>query len=385
MKLRRLSALGASTVALAAAGLAVGPAAHADSSSSVNLRHHAVFVELNGGTENSIQAFARSTDGSLTSVGTFATGGKGGKQIGAPVDALASQGALVPAGGGRVLLAVNAGSDTLSSLRVGTTGLHLSSVVPSRGDFPSSVTVHGSLAYVLNAGGTGIVSGYRLHNGRLHPLPGAVRSLGLSNDAVPAFLNSPAQVGFSPDGRTLVVTTKANNTIVTFHVFRHGYLGQPIVTTSAGPVPFSFVFDARGHLEVQQAGDGRNASYAVRRDSSLVPLGVSDPSGGQALCWSVRVGDVVYGANAGSGTLTSWNIAPDGSATINEPVAATVSPGVIDLAASTSGWHLYALNAVNGTVAIFTRTHGGSLVPSGQVSGLPLISDDGGPEGIVAE
>jgi DNA-binding beta-propeller fold protein YncE len=385
MKLRRWSAIGASSVAVFAAGLAASPAAHADASSSSNLHQHAVFVELNGGDGNSIQAFARASDGSLTSVGTFATGGKGGKQVGAPVDALASQGALAQARGGHVLLAVNAGSDTLSSLRVGKTGLHLSSVVRSRGDFPSSVTVHGSLVYVLNAGGEGIVSGYRLHNGRLQPLEGAVRSLGLHNDAVPAFLNSPAQIGFSPDGRTLVVTTKANNTIVTFHVFRHGYLGQPIVTTSTGPVPFSFVFDARGHLEVQQAGDGRNASYAVRRDSSLVPLGVSEPSGGQALCWSVRVGDVVYGANAGSGTLTSWKLAADGLATISEPVAATVSPGVIDLAASTSGHHLYALDAVSGTVSIFTRTPSGSLLPSGQVSGLPVINADGGPEGIVAE
>jgi 6-phosphogluconolactonase (cycloisomerase 2 family) len=385
MKLGRWSALGASSLALVATGLAASPAAHADASSTVNLRQRAVFVELNGGAANSIRAFARSSDGSLTSVGTFATGGKGGKQVGAPVDALASQGALAQAAGGRVLVAVNAGSDTLSSLRVGKSSIQLSSVVRSRGDFPSSVTVHGSLVYVLNAGGEGIVSGYRLHDGRLHPLPGAVRSLGLSNDAVPAFLNSPAQIGFSPDGRTLVVTTKANNTIVTFHVFRHGYLGQPIVSSSTGPVPFSFVFDTRGHLEVQQAGDGRNASYAVRRDSSLVPLGASDPSGGQALCWSVRLGNLVYGANAASGTLTSWTIAADGLATVNEPIAATVGPGVIDLAASTSGRHLYALDAVSGTVSIFTRTQAGTLVPSGQVSGLPVISDDGGPEGIVAQ
>jgi hypothetical protein len=115
-----------------------------------------------------------------------------------------------------------------------------------------------------------------------------------------------------------------------------------------------------------------------------VPLGVSDPSGGQALCWSVRVGDDIYGANAGSGTLTSWELAVDGSTTINQAVAATVGGGVIDLAASRSGSNLYALNAVSGTVSIFTRDHTGTLVPTGQVSGLPEISDDGGPEGIVA-
>lgn len=367
-----------------AAAMALAPAAHADSTSYVNLRHHAVFVQLNGGSANSIEAFARSADGSLAPVGTYSTGGQGGKQVGAPVDALASQGSLVEADHGRVLLAVNAGSDSVASLRVGEHRLQLTSVVGSRGAFPSSVTIHGSLVYVLNAGGVGTVSGYRLHDGRLWPISGAVRTLGLSNDAVPGFLTSPAQIGLAPDGRTLVVTTKANNTIVTFPVHRDGRLGAAIVTASQGPVPFSFVFDARGRLQVQQAGDGRNAGYKIAGDSSLVPLGVSDPSGGNALCWSVRAGAFIFGANAGSGTLTSWRVSADGTTAVDEPIAASTSPGVIDLATSDSGRYLYALSAAAGTIDILANDYHGGLAPRGQLTGLPIIDDDGGPEGIVA-
>ncbi len=368
-----------------AAAIVVLPATQADATPHrTGLRSAAVFVQLNGGDGNSIEAFSRDDDGRLTPVGTYATGGRGGKQAGAPVDALASQGGLVSADGGRVLIAVNAGSGTVSSLRVRDHGLEVASVVPSRGDFPSSATVHGSTVFVLNAGGTGSVSGYRLHDGVLRPIGGAVRSLGLSNAAVPAFLSSPAQIGFSPDGRTLVVTTKANGTIVSFPVRHDGRLGSAIVTSSQGPVPFSFVFDRAGRLHVQQAGDGRDATYRVAADSSLVPLGVSAPSGGAALCWSVRVGRFLYGANAGSATLTSWRIGREGLSSVSAPVAATTAAGPIDLAATADGRFVYVLSAVAGSVQAFAPDGHGGLVARGGVTGLPVIDATGGPEGIVA-
>ena len=358
--------------------------ASAHEAHSTDLRDAAVFVQLNGGSGNSIEAFARGDNGSLTPVGEFATGGLGGKEVGAPVDALASQGALALADGGESLVAVNAGSGTVSALGIHRDRLSLDSVVPSGGSFPSSVTTHGSAVYVLNAGGTGTVAGFRLRDDRLAPIAGSVRSLGLSNSAVPFFLTAPSQIGLTPDGRTLVVATKANNTLVTFPVRRDGSLGGAIVTASQGPVPFSFVFDRRGRLEVTQAGDGRTASYAVAHDSSLVPLGVSASSGGAALCWNVRVGSYLYGANAGSGTLTSWRVAKDGTTSVLAPVAATTAKGPIDLAASRGGRFVYVLSALAGEVDAFATQPDGSLVPAGATTGLPTIDATGGPEGIVA-
>ena len=383
MKTRRIWA----TAGVLATGLTLAPALQGTASASPHrqdLRQGAVFVQLNDGAGNSIAAYTRASDGSLSPVGEFATGGKGGKEDGAPVDALASQGALAATRDGRTLVAVNAGSNTVSTLRVGHDALRLASTVPSRGEFPASVAVRGSLVYVLNAGGTGSVSGYRLDDGELRPIRGAVASLGLANAAVPRFITAPAQVGLTPDGRTLVVTTKANNTIVTFPVKRDGTLGKAVVNASQGPVPFSFAFDRAGNLQVQQAGDGRNASYAVQRDSSLTPLGVSEPSGGAALCWSVRVGNYLFGVNAGSGTITSWALRPDGTSVIDEAVAASASGGLIDVAATRGGRYVYALNAVTGTVDVFSNDRDGGLTSVGTVGGLPTIDGDGGPEGIVA-
>ena len=358
--------------------------ASAHGSGSSDLRDGAVFVQLNAGSGNSIEAFTRSDDGSLTPVGEFTTGGLGGKEVGAPVDALASQGSLALADGNETLVAVNAGSGTVSALGIHRDRLTLDSVVASGGSFPSSVTTRGTAVYVLNAGGTGSVAGFRLRDDRLVPIPGSGRSLGLSNAAVPFFLTAPSQIGLTPDGRTLVVATKANNTLVTFPVRRDGSLGDAIVNASQGPVPFSFVFDRRGHLEVTQAGDGRTASYAVAADSSLVALGVSASSGGAALCWNVRVGSYLYGANAGSGTLTSWTVAKDGTTSVLAPVAATTSPGPIDLAASQGGRFVYVLSALSGQVDGFATHRDGSLTPAGVTTGLPTIDAVGGPEGIVA-
>ena len=95
---------------------ATGASAHG--TSSTDLRDGAVFVQLNGAAGNSVEAFARSDTGALTPVGEFTTGGLGAKQVGAPVDALASQGSLALVDDGETLVAVNAGSGTVSALGI---------------------------------------------------------------------------------------------------------------------------------------------------------------------------------------------------------------------------------------------------------------------------
>src|SRR5436305_11795396 len=77
-----------------------------------------VYVNDNSAPANTIAGFARHADRTLTSLpgSPFATGGGGtGSGIG-------SQGALQSADHGRYLLAVNAGSNQVSVLRVGNDG-----------------------------------------------------------------------------------------------------------------------------------------------------------------------------------------------------------------------------------------------------------------------
>ena len=176
----------------------------------------AVFVQLNSASGNEIAAYARGSNGLLAAASTYPTGGLGGTEVGAPLDSLASQHSLVLDQDHHLLLAVNAGSDTLTSFAVRGARLSQPAVVASGGQFPSSIAVHDNLVYVLNAGGAGSISGFQLKHGALVPLAGSTRALGLANANPPVFISAPAQIGFAKDGRTLIVTTKNHNQILTF-------------------------------------------------------------------------------------------------------------------------------------------------------------------------
>ena len=112
--------------------------------------------------------------------------GRGGTEVGAPTDPLSSQGSLTFDRRRRLPYAVNAGSDTISVFAVHRTRLRLLQVVASGGRFPTSVAIHPSLVYVLNAGDEGSISGFRRNaNDRLTAIPGSVRSLDLGGTTPP--------------------------------------------------------------------------------------------------------------------------------------------------------------------------------------------------------
>jgi hypothetical protein len=78
-----------------------------------------------------------------------------------------------------------------------------------------SLTLHGDLPYALNAGGeaggTDSLAGFVFAYGHLFPIPGATSALsGTDTD--------PAEVSFTSEGETLVVTEKGTGLIDTFTV-----------------------------------------------------------------------------------------------------------------------------------------------------------------------
>jgi hypothetical protein len=114
----------AGVVAVAVAAVLSGPAWAAQASQAGAIQAHgtrarqvdaahAVFVQANDPSGNSIAAFRRNADGTLTFAASYRTGGNGGRTSGSASDPLSSQGSLVldPAAG--LLLAVNAGSDSV--------------------------------------------------------------------------------------------------------------------------------------------------------------------------------------------------------------------------------------------------------------------------------
>lgn len=326
----------------------------------------AVYTLTNSPAGNAVKVFERAAGGSLTPDGEVATGGAG---TGGGLD---NQSAVVL--DGRRLFAVNAGSDSISAFEVEEHGLELEETVPSGGDRPVSLTVHGDLLYVLNAGGSGNISGFEVsHDGELSPLAGSTRPLsGAGTD--------PAQVSFDPRGELLVVTEKATNLIDTYDVDRRtGLAGAPNPQASEGETPFGFAFDKRGHLIVSEAFGGAPDQSAVSSydvdDGALAPITPSVGTTETAACWIVvtRDGRFTYTSNTGSDSISGYRVGRDGELTLLDPDGKTgvSGPGPIDMALSRDSRFLYSLNSGDGTISGFRVRTDGGLTPIGGPAGLP--------------
>jgi hypothetical protein len=198
---------------------------------------HAVFVQTNDPSANAVRVYDQASNGKLRFAASYATGGLGGSTVAAPTDALSSQGSLTFDAADGLLFAVNAGSDTVTVFAVSGDKLRRTQVVASGGDFPVSVAVKHGLVYVLNGGGTGSVSGYRVNGDQILPISGSIRSLGLNNTSPPNFLNSPVQVTLSPGGGQLIIPTKSNGVIDVFLINPTGRPSDtPVQNPSAGSI-----------------------------------------------------------------------------------------------------------------------------------------------------
>jgi len=338
-----------------------------------------VFVQTNEPSGNRIVVFDRGSNGTLTEAGSYPTGGNGG--IAAPgteSDHLASQGSLAYDARHSLLIAVNAGSDTVTTFKVRGDRLKNRRTVSSGGQFPASVAVSSRLVYVLNSGGEGIVKGFWITGHRLRPIPGSARSLGLANGNPPDFLTSPGQVGFTPAGNKLIVTTKASGShIDVFQLRRDGTLSAtPVMNASATPVPFAFTFTPQGRLASGEAAMSSLTTYRLNGDGTLSdPRSQSD--GQMALCWIVRARGFYYVSNTGSNNVSSFRVGPDGQPTLLSAVAGGTNMGPID--STVSGRYLYVQTGSAGTVDEFRINGDGSLSPIGAITGLPV-----GQEGIAS-
>jgi 6-phosphogluconolactonase (cycloisomerase 2 family) len=332
--------------------------------------NHAVFVQTDNPSGNQILAYDQASDGTLTPAGTYDTGGNGGVETGSVVDPLASQGSLTLADNGHTLLAVNAGSNSVSVFRVYGAALALWQVVPSGGGFPTSIAIHGGLVYVLNAGGTGSLQGYVLVRGTLRPLPGSNRSLRLANTNPPNYLAAPGQVGFTPSGSQVIVTTKnSGSDIDVFSVGFDGLLSlTPVVNASATPVPFAFSFDSAGHIVVTEAGTSDVSVYGINANETLTSLG-SVTDGQTALCWIATANGFFYGSNAGSANLSAFQVSSGGVPAL-VGIAASTEAGTTDSAVTPNDRFLYVENGGAGTVDEFHVNSDGTLFEIGMVTGL---------------
>jgi 6-phosphogluconolactonase (cycloisomerase 2 family) len=289
---------------------------------------------------------------------------------------LGNQGGVTLTRDARHLLAVNAGSNEVSLFAVRANGsLELTARVPSGGTQPMSVTAWGSLVYVLNGGGSGNITGFRMNKGALLPIAGSTQPLSSSSAG-------PAQISFAPNGAALVVTEKSTNMIDTYAVDANGVASAPIVNPSSGATPFGFAFSSNGLLVVSEAFGGTPdgsamSSYEVIRSSGA--LRVLSPSVGTtetAACWVAISPNnrFAYTTNTGSGTITGYSISHGTLALLNsDGVTGNVGAGSspIDLGITVDGKFLYALGSSSHAIAGFSVASDGSLTPVGGVANLP--------------
>ena len=335
----------------------------------------AVLILDNSAAGNAVLLFPRAGDGTLGSPTSFPTGGLGSGS------GLGNQGALALSSGGRLLFAVNAGSDEISAFRVDGNALTALGNVGSGGDLPISLALSGDLLYVLNDGTSPNVTGFRVApSGTLTPIAGSTRPL---SAAAP----DAAQVGFSPDGTRLVVTEKATNQIVTWPVLGDGTLGSATIQASAGETPFGFAFDKRGTLITSEAfGGAPDASVLSSYRPSgggwaaVSPLSATTET---AACWVVVTpnGRFAYTTNTGSASVSGFAVGQNGSLTLLDADGVTGATGgaPIDADVSVSGSYLYTLNSAGQSISAFRIGSEGSLTPIGTATGIPA-----GATGLVA-
>jgi sugar lactone lactonase YvrE len=376
---------GVLVLGLAAAAAVAAPASASASTGASPVVGH-VYVDDNTARTNTIGAFDRHADGTLTPAAgsPFAAGGAG------TGSGLASQGAIQFSADGRYVLAVDAGSNQVSVLRVnpgGSLSLVPGGVVSSGGTLPDSIAVHGDLVYVANSGNGGSnYTGFRLLGGHLFHIPGSTVILAANA--------APADVLFNGTGTELVGTEVGTSVIDSFRVGFDGRLtaasGSPFKAQGLGPFGSEFRPTNPDQLFVSNAhnvgaGTGTISSYTDSFDGTLAPV-TGSPFADQetAPCW-IEIshdGHFLFTVNTGSGEISRYRIASDGTLTLlgSTPVGQTGGVGAVDARLSPDGRVLYVDESRIGAVGIFA-VNGGTLT---ELSTSPIKLPAGAtPAGII--
>ena len=224
----------------------------------------------------------------------------------------------------------------------------------SGGQFPVSIAVHGDQVFVLNAWGGASVAGFRQFGGYLIPVPSWTRDLGLQTSSSTVFTATPGQIGFTPDGSQLVVTTK--NAADTVDVFRDGLFGpsaEPTVTSLPGAGGLRGRRDPAGR-DLPGSGAGPRHRTRNHLQNTVATFAIA-PSG--------RLTQLVRCSGWTRCRCRRWRRTAPG--TVTEPVSVREPPGdgavtlqgttptdagTVDAAVSSDGQYLYVQAGGPGNV-----------------------------------
>lgn len=425
--------------------------------SNASAQSGACYTMTNAIEGNEIAAFVRGDDGLLTPIGNYSTNGLGSTEFdgGEGLDPLISADSIIVSEDQRYLFAVNAGSDSITSFRISSDfSLTLVDTVSSGGVGPNSLAISGNRLFVSNIDRDGLALGQPETtrgepNDEGNVVGFIVSASGELNQVAGSTIeldNRPADVGFSADGNNLIITSitagsaalpgpNAANSVVVYGVDQGGQVtgmlgaatgtqvGNADGRNLASAIDFdTTVIDGREFVVVTEAREfnaegappalpalqaGSVSVYELLEDGSLIPMvndfAVGDPTASPfdevsqlTSCWIDfgLDGTTFYVSNAINATISSFQLAANGSLTLLEEVAAggvsgfstggTTGPevfgttdGYIDLDVSDDGQYLYQLEGLSGEISVFRVNGDGSLDLIQEIGGLPEVDTQG--------
>lgn len=264
----------------------------------------AAYFITNEPNGNFVVSMDIASDGKLSLAQAVATGGQGAHGITSPngPDALFSQGAVKASAKGKVLAAVNAGSNTVSMFSINPDRPAeiklIGEPISSEGEFPMSLAFNsaGTMLCALNGGHVNGVQCYKVdpQNGP-QALNGTRRDLGL-NQTTPASgpAGSTSHVIFSEDGKQLIASIKGTppqpGFLAVWNVNNDSTLSPDFTRVAPGKgglLPFSMtVIPGKNAILATDAGVGfdifdMSGGAKNSSKSSVVPI-----EGQGATCWS---------------------------------------------------------------------------------------------------
>jgi 6-phosphogluconolactonase len=311
----------------------------------------AAFFLSNPNGPNTVEAFSRNTaTGLLAYLGCFPTGGNG-------TTAIQGSQAHAVVVNGDFLYAVNSGSDSFSTFRVGSDGRPVwLATTPSNGVRPVSIAVHGNLLFVLNqgipAGDDGgpinaFVKGFVIGpDGLASPIPDATFEFD-SEDM-------PSDVFFTGNGLRLAVMKSGANAISTFRVASSGELSdnesisvgsQPVGGAATSRLPWTGFAAV-----VEDPGAASVVSFFAKETPLLIVSQYFPPANTDIdPCWAVTnvAGDRLWTSNFKPRSLSLYSVNAESQLeflTRWEPTSNT-GPGSLDVEVSADGRFLYRLRA----------------------------------------
>src|SRR6185437_14630097 len=292
----------------------------------------AVYTESNNPAPglNAVLAFNQNTNGTLSPIGSYNTGGTGQTNILPSIGPSDSSFEVIPTPDGRFVVAVNMGSRSVSTFSVNDDGgLTLVGTFGSGGVQPDSLAITGDKLYVTNRGDSAFnpntgkltlgttkpnITGFQiLGDGTLKAIAGSTVSFGLGT--------SPSHSLITPDGSLLfvdnfavpTVTAADGNTMIPFQIKSNGQLveGTPVRAAVNPPQILGATLNPTKRIIYAGLALDNGVAAFTYTASGVITYAGETPITGVVPCWGAASADgkFLYTGNTASDTVTVLSLA----------------------------------------------------------------------------